>query len=128
MCWCVRISKMKQIYLAIDDDPIRYYKLSGELKHPLVVTCRLSEVHYYMKNFSVQGILLDHDMPFGDGMMFATLLAEHYSSKKPVVVVSQNPSGAKNIKRLLVEFGFNCICLPASDSNIWTQRITNFLD
>lgn len=118
---------MKQIYLAIDDDPIRYNKLSQELEYPLAVTCRYSEVRYYMENFTVQGILLDHDMPFGDGTKFANKLSECYSSKIPVVVVSQNPSGASKIEDILLEFGFNYVCLPVTSSDKWRHQVIRFL-
>jgi CheY-like chemotaxis protein len=117
----------KQIYLAIDDDPIRYYKLSQQLYHPLMVTCRHSELRYYMDNYSVQGILIDHDMPFGNGMMFANKLAECYSSKIPVIVTSHNPEGAEKIEELLVEYGFVCKRKPAVDSDAWVSTVIKFL-
>jgi hypothetical protein len=67
-----------------------------------VTTCRLEDVQGYLRGPDViVGVCLDHDMPFQDGVYFATMLRE---KSYPVAITSMNPDGAENIQRILNEY------------------------
>lgn len=104
--------------LAIDDIPFRYWRLArtlAKLDIGLVVTCRMEEVRFYLNeaHYSICGVLLDHDMPFQDGMYFVDAWLKERSM--PVVVSSHNQPAAERLRATLEEWAVPVICAPAVD-------------
>lgn len=117
-----------QAILCIDDDPIRYLALTRFfLDHyrtiPVLISCRIPEVKFYLENYKVAGVCLDHDMPI-NGTFFATqFLIER---NIPVVVASHNPGGAMNIMDILAEWEVPHMYRPAKDTDTWLKDVVSF--
>lgn len=109
---------MVKFVLAIDDMPNRYWRLARTLSKfdiGLLVTCRMEEVRFYLceANYQICGVLLDHDMPFQDGMYFVDAWLKERSA--PVVVSSHNHPAAERLRAVLEEWAVSVICAPSAD-------------
>lgn len=74
------------VLLAIDDCPGRYDELVGHAGVRLVVTCDDEIATHLLHTGPVDAILLDHDMPEQNGVIWAESIATFF--RLPVVVVS----------------------------------------
>lgn len=97
---------MANLILCIDDQPIRYKRLNppGAV---IVVTCRLEDVNFYIDRHKasidkIKGVMLDHDMPFLSGQVFARIIREEIHV--PVALTSNNASGRKAMRDILEEY------------------------
>lgn len=76
-------------FLIIDDCPSRYDEFTRMLDREKIkwaITCDPDFVDVILQSHGVDGILLDHDMPYHDGRYWARWLADF--SKRPVIITS----------------------------------------
>lgn len=100
--------------LFIDDEPIRAFELAKKAlswyRPTLIVpVCGFEQVQFWMQRpmvDKVNGIMLDHDMPF-NGMEVAKLIAGPFDCRKPILIHSANTQGAVSIYNYLHECGWN---------------------
>ena len=114
-----------RVLLCVDDEPIRYEKLASKLKSLdilLVVTHIPRHVDFYIEHYRYEiiAVCLDHDMPINDGVEFANRVFCELGFK--VLIVSGNPEGAKNIKKVLDDFFTPNQIVPATMKN-WEDAI-----
>lgn len=113
------------IILCIDDQPIRYRTLQRSTFYPVVTTCRMEDFQEILLSPNeIHGICLDHDMPFQDGMWFATVLSAY---NHRVVITSMNPQGAQTISNHFKEYETPHLILPCSTKG-WETRALKFFN
>lgn len=97
---------MPNIILCIDDMPVRYQDIKCDWA-VLVTLCRLEDYKFWIKRHrndhaTIIGVMLDHDMPFQDGVWFAGQIREDLHV--PVALTSNNKSGREAMFSLLSEY------------------------
>jgi DNA-binding NarL/FixJ family response regulator len=102
--------------LIIDDSPGRYEEFTQLLNKKEVgwiVTCQPDLVHDVLEWCNIEGIILDHDMPYKDGLFWARWLAEF--SRLPVVISSTTSKVGRREEMLktLQDAGIRAAMIPA---------------
>lgn len=104
------------IVLAIDDEPSRYsHLLNDSFPYPIVISDDPTVVGQYMsaKAYRIVAVLLDFDMRRMDGLGFVERFMTGRSEDFPVIVVSQNDTGARALLSRLQELDFTVVACAA---------------
>ena len=118
----------QKIILCIDDMPIRYRDIRCDWA-VLVTTCRMEDYIFQVQRHTagliqIVGVMLDHDMPFQDGVWFAGKIREDLHV--PVALTSNNRNGRDHMFALLEEYEvpvIHCDCTW----NGWDVQAMDFI-
>ena len=119
---------MQRIILCIDDMPVRYEKIVCNWA-TLVPLCRLEDYKFWLRrhqneHIRVVGVMLDHDMPFQDGVWFADQIRNDFHI--PVALTSNNKNGRDHMYALLEEYEIPVIHADCSWPN-WEETALSWI-
>lgn len=104
------------IVLAIDDEPSRYSRLmNSSFPYPIVISDDPTVIGKYMyaRAYRIVAVLLDFDMRRMNGLRFVEQFMVERSEDFPVIVVSQNDTGARALVSRLQELDFTVAACAA---------------
>lgn len=122
-----RANKMN-IILCIDDAPIRYQDIKCDWA-VLVTLCRIEDYRFWIQRHmdnhcKIVGVMLDHDMPFQNGVWFAEQIRDDL--QVPVALTSNNKSGRDAMHDLLNDYELPVIHTDCSWVN-WSEQAMAFI-
>lgn len=121
---------MFRLILCLDDKPEQYREIQREAfedNFVLIYGCRYCDVMEYLKGpHPILGVLLDFEMPFGTGVMYA----RHFVDKKfPIIITEVDAHGISRVVETLEEIKYPkelYINIPVKDLS-W-EKIKKFFN
>jgi hypothetical protein len=118
----------QKIILCIDDMPIRYQDIRCDWA-VLITTCRMEDYRFLVNRHKaglvrIVGVMLDHDMPFQDGVWYADKIREDLHV--PVALTSNNRNGRDHMFALLEEYEVPVIHSDCTWPN-WQAQAMGFI-
>lgn len=119
---------VQKVIICVDDMPVRYVNIRCDWA-VLVTTCRMEDYRFLVNRhkaglIKIVGVMLDHDMPFQDGVWFADQIRSDLHV--PVALTSNNKNGRDNMYALFEEYEVPVIHCDCTWPN-WETQAMDFI-